>query len=207
MRRLLLPALALLTVPAAAQDDGRQVDEETVVVRERSGDVDGREVRVRVERDGPRVVVRSEVEGEVEERVIEVDLDGPVGLLESALGDAARLGEVLRRVGGSAGTSPETAARMRELQTEARDLARRTREAQGRDRRDAEADLDRVLGELFDVRAQARREQAAHLRDRADALRAEADELEAALRERDGQRAALIEARRAELLGEPGADW
>ncbi|WP_412067117.1 hypothetical protein [Rubrivirga sp. IMCC43871] len=216
MRLLLLPALALLAAPALAQTD-RDVEREVVVedvdddairiIRQRGGEPDG-EVRVRVERDGPRVIVRRDGDGEAgAENVFELDLDGPRRIFERIeMGDMP-FGGMVREMMGGPGASPETRARMRELDSRAHTLAREARDADGAERTRLERELDTVLGELFDVRGQARAERADAMREQAAEMRAEADALDAATAERAARRAALIEARRAELLGAPTADF
>lgn len=133
--------------------------------------------------DGPAGAVRFRMHGGPDMAFF--DGDGPLhGVLSRMM-----VGEM----GG--GISDETRERMWALEREARELAREARDGDAA----AGARLDAVLGDLFEVRAEARREQAAHLRERAA-------EIEAALAEREANREALIEARRAELLG-TGADW
>lgn len=208
MRRFLCAALTLCAVPALAQDD--PTVEGKVEVEIESEDAGDGPVRFRIERDGARIVVRPG--------------DGPGELFDLTVPNADRLRELyrmdeapfaffggerpmLRGFGVQPGVSDETRERMRELQAEARGLAQRARRATGDERREAERRLDDVLGELFEVRGQARQEQADHLRERAREMTAEADELEATLHDRAARRQALIDARRAELLGEPGSDW
>ncbi|WP_412060152.1 hypothetical protein [Rubrivirga sp. IMCC45206] len=222
MRLLLLPALALLAVPALAQTDRDvEVEDDDVIIEESDGDgiriirrsgepgADGREVRVRVERDGPRVIVRRDGDGEeIDENVFELDLDGPRRILERIERSGEMpFGGVFREMIGGPSASPETRARMRELDMRARALAREARDAEGADRTRLERELDTVLGELFDVRGQARAERAEALREQAAEMRAEADAMDAATAERAARRAALIEARRAELLGAPTVDF
>lgn len=220
MRLLLFPALALLAVPALAQTD-REVEEEVVIEEEIGDDIrifrqrgepgaEGREFRVRVERDGPLVRFRrdgGEVE-EIEESVFELDLDGPRRIIERIeLDGGLPFGGVFREMLGGSGASAETRARMRELDVRADDLARQARDADAADRARIERELDTVLGELFDVRGQARTERADAMRERAAEMEAEADALDAATAERAARRAALIEARRDELLGAPTVDF
>ena len=104
---------------------------------------------------------------------------------------------------GMRGASAETRERIRSLQRDARELAAEARDGD----RDAERRLDGVLAELFDARGDARREAAENLRERAREMLAEADEMDAAAAERDRQRDALIDERKRDLLGRPGADW
>jgi hypothetical protein len=184
MRVLLLSTLALAALPAVAQPATRP--ERRIVVTVDSLD-DGQVTVRRFERDGG---VRSDT---VRFRFPGADvlLDRLPGILDGPFRDAIP----------TPGVSEETRERMRTLDRRSRDLAREARAAEGRDRERLERELDGVLAELFDVRADARREEAAHLRDRADAL-------DAGLRERAAQREALLDARRRELLGETdGADW
>lgn len=194
MRTALAAALLALALPALAQDAPAPADAALVV------EIDTTD-------DGPRVVVRRWGGGDGV-RTFRFDVpdlerlaplrDGPLALFES--GEALRL---LRGISGQPDVSPETRERMRDLEAEAHALARQARDGDdgARDR------LDAVLSDLFDVRAEARRERADALRDRAAELEDEAAEIEAALREREARRRALIEARRAELLGEPAGDW
>lgn len=104
---------------------------------------------------------------------------------------------------GLAGASGDTRERIRTLEREAREHARAVRDGDT----GAEADLDRVLGELFEARGEARREAAEHMRERAREMMARADEMEAAVREREDERDRLIEERKRDLLGRPSADW
>ena len=218
MRTALAAALLALALPALAQDAPVTDDEEIVVDIESiaidTTFADGRAIRIEVERDGDagderRIVIRRHG-GDDGERVFRLDmpdvermapfrdLDGPLAFF-----DGEPFQDLLRGLGGQPGVSSETRQRMRDLQAEARSLARQVRDGDD----GAEARLDAVLGELFDVRAEARRERADGLRERARELMEEADEMEAALREREARRQALIEARRARLLGDPASDW
>ena len=219
-RALLCAALSALALPAFAQsrdsDEDRRV--EIVIDEDVIADED-----IEILRDGPREM-RFEIRrgGGEGDSVRVFRFGGPEGAAWMG-----RLGEGLGRLGGrlpemfemegdgpfgmieafGMGGSPETREAMRRLQREARDLARQAREADGAERARLDTDLDRVLGELFEVRGQARRERAEHLRERAQALMAEADEVEASLAEREAERARLIDERKRDLLGEPGADW
>ena len=214
MRRLLLPVLLLLALPAAAQDDGREV-ERLIRIEIDTVLTDGGAYEIEVERDDDvrerRVIIRR---GEGEEDVVAFRLPGGDDAREM-LGRAASDAIALFRTEGSGSAfehyvttmnaSPETRRRMRELEAQAVRLAETVRDADGAERRDARADLDRTLDELFDVRAEARREQAEALRERARTLQSEADQLDAELADREARRAELIEARRRMLLD--GADW
>ena len=216
MRLLLCAALAAAALPALAQDVPEAEAPEVEIEIESDERVDG-PVRFRVEQDDGRHVIirrRGEAPGAEDEEVFEFRMPAP-----DAFEELSRLGERFFRVDGEAprllrefslrpGVSPETRERMRALQDEARDLAREARRADDPDRDEATRRLDAVLGELFDVRGQARQEEADALRERARALMEEADEAEAALRDRRARRQALIDARRAELLGETAtSDW
>lgn len=218
MRTFLIATLAVCALPALAQPDRRVervvVDVDTVVI---GGDHRFEiEIEEEVDADGERVIIRRRG-GDLDERIVEVEmpdaveietmmqrvLDSPLAVFRSRDG-----GTVFERQLGLMGGSPETRARMRELETEARQHARRARTADGAERREAEDALYRTLDELFDVRAEARRERAERLRQQAAELQAEADEMEAALADREARRRALIEARRDELMGEdPTLDW
>lgn len=231
-----LPALALLaTAPASAQDTP-EVERE-VIVEIDTLDSDGPiHVEVERDEDGRRIVIRRRAQdGEIDENVIrfrmpETDEDGVVRFFSGPDDEvirfrAAEIAEQIQGLGDTSfawfdgdgpgaalrlfdgGVSAETRERMRELQTEARALARQAREANGAERETLVDELDALLDELFEVRGQARQEEADRLRERARELMEEADEKEAALRERADRRRALIEARRAELLGEPASDW
>jgi hypothetical protein len=103
--------------------------------------------------------------------------------------------------------SDETRREMMRLERRAHELAADARRADGDERDALERELEEVLEQLYEVRGQMREEQAARLEQRAERLREEAEELRQALRERDQERRALIEERKRELLGEPGADW
>ena len=209
--RLVLPALALLALPASAQETDREArsvvfEVDSVASGDRFEIVIGTDERGL--EDGRRIVIRRTREGEVQQ-ILEVQppdpdqladmmeriMESPVGAFLSRIDEGAA-----ERMLGDQGASPETRARIRELEARAQAQAERTRDADGRDRRDAEAALDATLAELFEARTQARRERADALRDRAAALADEADEVEAALAERPLRRAELIEARRRALL-------
>jgi len=211
MRRFVCAALALFAIPAIAQDTPRAQSEAEIMIEDEDGPV-----RFHIERDGPRVIFR----GDGDERVFNLDMsemehlndfrfenefsfggDTPFALFRD--GGANRFFNVL----GSGSVSAETRERMRELQAESRELAMRARAANAAERQDAERQLDAVLGELFEVRGEARQEEADTLRERARELMAEAEEKEASLRDRAARRDALIEARRAELLGTSSSDW
>lgn len=205
MRRFVCAVLTVLAVPAFAQDAPRAEDG---VEFEIETEDDG-PVRFHIERDGPRILFR----GDGEERIfdlntseLEFDVFNRMGESPFALfrdGGPARLFDVL----GSRSVSQETRERMRDLQAQSRELAMQVRRAEGAERQDAERQLDAVLGELFDVRGQARQEEADALRERARELVEEANEKEESLRDRAARREALIEARRAELLGTSSSDW
>ena len=188
-------------------DDGRNVlieDDEVVL----DGSDDGRTVRLRIESDGDEMIVR---QGDGDEanvvRLRMPSLDGLATWRMDDGGPSGLLPRMLREFQTRPGVSSETRQRMRALDMESQSLARRARSAEGDARRDALRELDDVLGELFEVRGEARREEAAALRERAAALQAEADELDAATRDRASRRQALIDARRAELMGERASDW
>ncbi|MEO0558909.1 MAG: hypothetical protein AAF170_12070 [Bacteroidota bacterium] len=215
MRRFVFAALALFAVPAFAQETPRAESEAEIIIEDEDGPF-----RFYIERDGPRFLFR---QGDGDERVF--NLDVPEGVFEfnspefdfDRYFDTDRSGHAFRffndgpgnifRVLGSGSMSDETRERMRELQSDARELAMQARTARGAERDDAERQLDAVLGELFDVRGQARQEEADALRERARELMDEANEKEEALRDRAARRDALIEARRAELLGTTSSDW
>ena len=231
MRVLILSALALAALPVVAQPATRQervvvtVDStadggrfgvrrpgDRMVIRriERDGVVSVDTVRFRWP-DGDNVAFRHpgpgqdgaeftwfERDADVQSDTVrfrfpgaDVLLDRLPGLIDGPFRDAFP----------APGVSEETRERMQTLDRRSRDLAREARAAEGRDRERLERELDGVLAELFDVRADARREEAAHLRERADAL-------DAGLRDRADRREALLDARRRALLGETdGADW
>ena len=223
MRLLLCAALALAALPALAQDDPEADDREVEIEIETDEVADG-PLRIRVERDGEdgHVIVRRRGDGDEDVYRIRmpspnafVELDGLRreldGLREGPLAFFRHDGDApfgVRGFMGLRGVSDETRERMNTLQADARDLAHEARRADGAEREAAVRRLDAVLADLFEVRAEARREEAEHLRERARELQAEADEMEAGLRDRAARRQALIDARRAELLGEtPTDDW
>ncbi|HEX8299688.1 MAG TPA: hypothetical protein VF594_11060 [Rubricoccaceae bacterium] len=207
MRTLLLPLLALIALPALAQSPSPRADRRIIIdVDSTSGgerlafrrpgglreDIDIR----RLERDG--VVVRRLNGSEAD--TIRFRIPSPNILIDRVNGMMGP-GGPFSEFFGAPGVSEETRERMQSLDERSHDLAREARAASGTERDRLERDLDGVLAELFDVRADARREHAAH-------LRAEADKVEAGLRERDARREAILDARRRELLGESdGADW
>ena len=209
MRRLLLTALALGALPAAAQTDDTRTEREIIIERD---DADGPQVRRMIivngdttldERrggaaffsdDGRNVLIEDDevvLDGSDDGRTVRlrIESDGDEMIVRQGDGDEANVvrlrmpsldGLATWRMddGGPSGLLPRM---LREL--------------------------DDVLGELFEVRGEARREEAAALRERAAALQAEADELDAATRDRAARRQALIDARRAELMGERASDW
>jgi len=213
MRWLLLSALALSALPALAQDD--EVEREvhrTIVVNGDTVMADGGRYPFRMEGDGPerRLVFRR---GDGEENTVAFRMPDPehvrtimydalAGSRVSFDGDnpAIWLAEM--------SASPETHRRMRDLEADVRSQVETIRTTDGAERRDAEAALDRTLDELFDVRAQARRERADGLRTRAAAMENEANQIEEGLADRESRRRRIIEARRAALLGESWVeDW
>jgi hypothetical protein len=214
MRLLVAAALVLGAAPALAQDLPEDYDVFEV-------DTLDAPLRFEIERDEDGAVIFRRGDGEDE--VFRFQLPDPEMLgrfgedmealrhrflfrehLDDGDGPAALF---LRGLSGEPGVSPETRERMRQLEREARAAARRARQLGGAEREEADERLDAVLGELFEVRGEARRERAAHLRERAAELEAEAAELEDALRDREARREALIDARRADLLGETDDDW
>ena len=206
MRLFLAAALAALALPALAQDAPADRDVE-VEIDVDSTSADGRSVRIQIGPDDDgRLVIRGRGgdDGARTFRFEGPDLErlAPFRDLDRApYADLFR--GFLRGLGGQPGVSDETRERLDDLEAESRRLARRARDGDA----DAASRLDAVLGDLFEARADARRERADGLRDQAARLRDEADAIEAALRDRDARRADLIEARRAELLGEPAGDW
>jgi hypothetical protein len=108
---------------------------------------------------------------------------------------------------GFDGLPDEARREMLELERRSQELAAEARRAEGGERDELERELDEVLAQLFDVRGQMREAQAERLEERAERLREEAGALREALRDRDRERRALIDERKRELLGEPGADW
>lgn len=216
--RLLLPALLLLAAPAVAQttDEAEEIE---ILTEEREVSIDGDapgEVRIRIRRSG--------ADGD-SLRVVELGGAGMLERIREAMEGAdldgvfERVGPMVRRIEIGAGdglpsmidavmgATPETRSRIQRLTREARSLARDAAEATGAERDRLEAELDGVLGDLFDARGDARRERADRLRERADALREQADELDASAAARERDRRRLIDERKRELLGEPGADW
>lgn len=202
MRILTLAVLTGLALPAAAQDRPAPVEEDEEVLILDEDDGERRTVRIELEREGDdgHLVIRRRGGADDGERTFRLRMPDVEQLAPLRAGAAllaeGGVGRLLRDLGAEPGVSVETQRRMRDLETESRTLARQARDGDA----DAERRLDAVLGELFDVRAEARRERAASLREQADAI-------EAALREREDRRQALVDARRAELLGEPSADW
>ncbi len=209
--RLLLPALVLLALPASAQDADREPRRVVIDVDSVLADVRGIEVEIDEadSEDGRRIVIRRERRDGGDERVVEMRMPDP-DQLGDLLGQMMETtvavfrtddGEtVVERVLGDRGASPETRAQIRELESRARDQAGRVRSTDGRARRDAQAELDATLAELFEAQDQARRDRADALRDRAAALADQADEIEAALADRQSRRDEMIEARRRALL-------
>ena len=194
-------------------DDGRRI----IIRRRGDGEVEEDVLRLRLPEPGEDGVVRFFGPGELGARAFEFEMPRPEDLAE--LRDLELDGPLFRswfdgdgpgtalRLFNRDGVAPETRERMRTLQREAEAIAREARAADGAERERLVGRLDAVLGELFEVRAQARQEEADRLRERARELMEEADDKEAALRERDAHRQALIDARRAELLGETAPDW
>ena len=214
MRRLLLATLVFAAVPALAQTDDVEVERRIVIdvdtldgrfeVEIERDESDGeRERRIVIRRGGDQDVVRLRVPDEDQIREMMDAARGAVTVFRPDDGDS-----VFESAFGPAGVSPETRTRMRELEAEARRLARTARASEGAERREAEAALDRTLDELFDVRADARRGRSDHLRERAAELEAEAAEIETGLADREARRRAILDARRDALLGRGDAsDW
>ena len=153
-----------------------------------------------------------------EARTVEIRLDSLGARLGGLFSPSGPLGARMRRfeieVDGDApavrfetaddGVDAETRERMRELDREARRLARAARAGD----RPAERELDGVLAELFDLRGEARQQRADALRRRADALRDQAAELDAETARRAADRDRVIEARKREMLDAGAAsDW
>lgn len=118
-----------------------------------------------------------------------------------------RMRELMDDFHGLDARSEETRREMMALERRAHELAAEARRADSGARDELERDLDAVLEQLYEVRGRMREEQAARLEERAERLREEAETLRQSLREREQERRALIEERKRELLGEPGADW
>ena len=236
--RLLLPALALAALPAAAQDAPRperqivitidSTDRAVRIARPHGAEHDvffhvapgDHPARFRLgpaeslrAMPGERVMIRRfERDGEVEADTIRFRVPDVADILQRFPQEGGfewdREGGPFEVFVGEPGLSPETRDRMRDLDRRSRELAREARDARGAERTRLERELDGVLDELFEVRADARRERAAHLRERAETLEADARALEEGLRERDARRREILEARRRELLGEDAsADW
>lgn len=128
-----------------------------------------------------------------------LDRDGePFGL---------RMRELMDGLGQLDGLNEELRREMLELERRTHELAVEARQAEGAERDEAEQALDDTLAELFALRGQMREAHASRMEEQAERLREEAEALRQALREREQERAALIEQRKRELLGEPGADW
>ena len=106
-----------------------------------------------------------------------------------------------------AGVSDETRRKMEELEHRLHELADHLRRAEASERDALERELDDVLEQLFEARGQMREEQALRLEEQADRLREEAQALREGLRDRERARRALIEERKRDVLGQPGADW
>ena len=108
---------------------------------------------------------------------------------------------------GLRGLDSETRREMMELERRTAELAAQLRQAEGGERAELEEQLDRSLGELFELRGQMREERAQEMEERAQRLREEAEELRNAIRDRERERETLIEQRKRDLLGEHGSDW
>lgn len=220
MRILLLSALVLLAVPADAQTEEPR-ETRRVVIEVDSAASDGARFEVEIERepatedgDGPRVLIRRRASDGDDEQIVELQIpdrerlaammervvEGTMAVFRSDDGDT-----VVERMMDDRSASPETRARIRALEAQSEALAQRARESDGQARRDAIRELDTTLSELFEARAQARRERVDALRDRAEALDAQADQAEAALADRQSRREEMIQARRRALMD--GDDW
>lgn len=211
MRLLLTAALLLSAAPALAQDaPERDRDDSPFVIEVDSLLTNG--LRLKIERgdDGSFLFRHGDGADDVV-RLRLPDAEAVRGLHDHrdllSLWNSRGAYPLLGGLAADPDVTAETRQRMRELEEEARTAARRARGAEGPERREAERRLDATLGELFDARGQARREKADALRERARELESRAAELEDAVEDRADRRQALIESRRAELLGESTSDW
>ncbi|MDX1421264.1 MAG: hypothetical protein R3181_14960 [Rubricoccaceae bacterium] len=118
-----------------------------------------------------------------------------------------RMREMMEGLGRLDSRSAELRREMMELERRTHELAAEMRRAEGAERAEAEQALDAALAELFALRGEMREARAARMVEEAERLREEAEMLRQSLREREQERRALIEKRKRELLGEPGADW
>jgi DNA anti-recombination protein RmuC len=84
---------------------------------------------------------------------------------------------------------------LRGMEQDARDLARRARQAEGKQREQLESELDDILSEIFEHKNEERRESIASMEERLEEMRDRQAKREAAQTE-------IIEQRKRELLGE-----
>lgn len=231
MRPLFCLAALLLAAPLAhAQALTVERDGDTVTITRPDGTTErftiGEDAPLHVRsRDGAVVVEeddgarkRVEVRRGDAPRAFAFDVDGPRGSLRMALDLDSLAHEIdgmrwlSRDAEGFAfehvlpglrfrGVDSETRRGVAEGDRASRDLARRLRTADGAERDRLERELRETLERTFDLKQQARREQAERMQE-------EAAEIQRELSERDAARREIIERRQQKLLGERDAmEW
>jgi hypothetical protein len=109
---------------------------------------------------------------------------------------------------GQRGVDPATRRDIADGEQQSRLLARQLRRADGADRDRLRQELRQTLERTFDLKQQARREQAEALEEDVERFQEELSELTDELSERDAARDAIIERREQELLGTTDElDW
>lgn len=231
MRYMVCLAALLLAAPLAhAQALTVERDGDTVTITRPDGTTEqftiGEDAPLRVRSHDGAVIVeeddgahrRIEVRRHGAPRAFAVDADGPRGSLRMALDldSLAHEFEGMRWLSRDVedftfehvlpglrfrGVDSETRRGIADGDRASRDLARRLRTADGAERERLERELRETLERTFDLKQQARREQAERMQE-------EAAEIQRELSERDAARRDIIERRRQKLLGERDAmEW
>jgi len=140
-------------------------------------------------------------------------------VLNEEMDDATGEGRMPARPGGERpaperpGQPPE---RVRELQQKQAELEQRSRElseklrslaADSPERKQGREDLQRVLNEQFEVRSNLRRFEIERVERELEHLRGAVERLRADLTTREKERAAIIDRRMEQLVGEKASDW
>jgi len=138
--------------------------------------------------------------------------EGPPGLGPPPFG--------LHRPPGFEGMPPELRGRIRELEQKqgelerrAQELARQVREARDRHpdapdaAKDQRAELNRVVGEQFEVRTALRKLEVERIGRELKMMREALERVQKDLQEREAERGSIVERRVKQLLGEDASDW
>lgn len=198
---ILAPAIIVLAQPAAGQTDEPPdtvyVDaEETVIIL-----------------DGKRIVVKSMDTGEGHQFTLEreVDFDFPRIHMQGRNFDVEKYKREMMPIVKSLGIAKSLGERMknmtmnmddgvRQLELEARSLARAVRGAEGDERARLNDELAEKLGEIFDHKQELRQEEI-------DRLQSQLDKVAGEREERERVREEIIRRRMDQLIGESRYEW